>query len=95
MHRKAPNLNAMLPADGLDERRFSNNFDQFLPGIAILVYLADIARAHCLFERDVDGMMNALEPHSNMRHKSNIDAQLRANFSFVDAVAMTLLLFKT
>lgn len=57
MDGKATDLHTVTAGDILDQRRFADNLDEFLAGVAVLVQVADVTRAHFLFERDTDRML--------------------------------------
>lgn len=52
----------MCTSDLLDQRAFSDNFDQRLALVSLLVDIADITGSIASFKLDRDGMMDALKP---------------------------------
>ena len=52
MYCKAADLDAVLARNILDERRFANDLDELLAGIALLIEGADVARCHLFSEGD-------------------------------------------
>ena len=55
-------INSMLVLNGLDQGSFTNNLDELLASIALLVDLTDVPRGHGLVERNVEGEVNTTEP---------------------------------
>lgn len=62
VNSETSNLDTVLVLDGLDERGLTDDLDQLLAGVPVLVDLADVARGHGLVEGDVDGQVDATEP---------------------------------
>lgn len=54
---KTTDLDAMLTGDVLDQRRLTNNLDELLAGVTLLVDVADVTRGHLLLEGHADGVL--------------------------------------
>lgn len=54
---EAADLDTVLARDVLDQGRFTDNLDEFLAGVAVLVDVADVAGGHCAVEGDGDGVL--------------------------------------
>src|SRR5271156_4815861 len=90
MHTKSSYLNTVTACNVLDQRSLSDNLQQSFSGVSLLVQRTNITRCHLLLQGNVDGMVDALEPHGNMRDKSNINTQLGRNFFLVNMVSQTV-----
>lgn len=90
MDAEASDFDAMSPANILDAGRLPCDAHEWLAGEAFLVQVADVARDEGLGERDVDRMMDALEPRGHVRDEGHLGAQLRGDFSFVDMVCQAV-----
>lgn len=84
VHLEAADLDAVLATDVLHQRRLTDDLDQLLTGVAVLVDLANVARRHGLVERDRDGVVNAAEPDGNVRDEGHLGAELGADLALVD-----------
>jgi hypothetical protein len=51
-----------------------------------LVKLSNVAAGHRLLERDVDGVVDALEPNGYVWNECHFGAQLGANLPLVDVI---------
>lgn len=59
---ESSNIDSMLVLDRLNQGSLTNNLDELLASITVLVDLTDIARGHGLVERDVESEVDTAEP---------------------------------
>lgn len=90
MHAEAADFDAVSPANVLDAGRFPCDAHQGLAGEAFLVEVADVARGEWFRKRDVDGVVDALEPGGHVRDECHFRTQLRRDFPFVDVVCQAV-----
>lgn len=90
MNAEATDFDAVSPTNVLDAGRFPCDAHQGLAGEAFLVEVADVARGEWFRKRDVDGVVDPLEPGGHVRDECHLRTQLRRDFPFVDMVGQAV-----
>lgn len=85
-YAKASDFDAVRARDIPDHWALTNNFDQWLACISVLIEVPDISWGEGLVEWDVDRMMNTLKPGGDMRDESDFFPKLCRDFLLVDVV---------
>ena len=76
----------MRAADGFHAGDIPDDLHERLAAVAILVQIADVARAHGSAQRDGDRVVDPLEPGGDVGDEGDVAAELGGDLAFVDVV---------
>lgn len=87
---EATNVNTVAARNVLDKGSLTNDLDELLTGVAVLVDVADVAGGHLLVQGNADGVGDTLEPDCDVGDERNAGAQLGADLTLVDVVSQAV-----